>query len=112
MTKTEMRAKIRKESGIRFQKETLSISQWVNWLKSHSDTAVQNIGYGIEFGVKTGRIPNWIKINSWDKILTINHQPMTNGQMADVIAAAIVEQSDLSTAAAVKALQAVMDRYD
>ncbi len=106
MTVTEMRKRIRQESGIRHMRDRLTIGQWTTWLLGHSDSRVSNIGYAMRYGKSTGRLPNWMPGRNGGHYFIAGTNLMTNGQMADMIGNAAIKQADLSTAEALKALQA------
>ena len=102
---TELMAELRRQSGVDFTSERLTVRQWTNWLLAHSDCAVSNLGHALQHGVRTGRLPN---VNSNGEMLNGDYRPMTNLQMVRLFARAAVSQSENTTAAGLRALQAVL----
>ena len=98
---TELKNKIAKDSGAAMFKERFTVRQWVQWLKGNQDARVQNIGWALDYGVRTGRLPN---VNANDELMRNGHT-LTNLQMATLIAKAAISQETNDTAAGLKALQ-------
>ena len=105
---TLIKQMLRKQSGIDHNPDQITIRMWTRWLKGHSDNAIKNLGYGLGFGIKTGRIPNWTRTQDGD-FLTRNCKRMTNLQTITMLAkAAIAQGENHNTASALKALQGAM----
>lgn len=102
----EMTEKISREAGIKNLQEPLTIHQWIQWLKTHADERISNLGHGIEFATQTGRLPNWTT-KGFDRYFTREQKIMTNKQMASTLADAALSHGG-TTASAVKALQRAM----
>ncbi len=106
MKHTEIKNRLRKESGIDKAKDTFWVKAWVSWLKDHNDISIQNIGYALEFGTSTGRIPN---INYEGQLTNvISGKPLTNLQVITAFAKTAVNQDENTTAAGLKSLQTAL----
>lgn len=103
---TELTKQLLNESGVKNASETLTVRQWVRWLKDHSDNAVKNVGWSLEWAVKTGRVPN---VNRENELLDVQScKPLSNRQVVNVLAKAVVSQSANNQAEGCKALQGAM----
>lgn len=102
---SEMTKQLVKESGVDRNNERLTVRQWVRWLKDHKNEAVKNMGWSLEWAVKTGRVPN---VNRDGELLDSDYKPMSNKQVAKVLAKAIVSQTANNQAEGCRALQSAL----
>jgi hypothetical protein len=100
---TELKEQLRKETGIANTNERLTARQWTCWLKDHKNNGIRNLGFALDFGTKTGRLPN---INFDGELTnTKTFKPLTNLQTITAFAKAATNQTENTTAAGLKALQ-------
>lgn len=105
MSLAEMMEMVRRESGVARLQQPLSVGQWVLWLESHPNASLRNVGHGMEFGMRSGRLPNWVR-EGYDRFFMLNHEVMSNEQMVEAVAMAAMAENNV--AAAVRALQQAM----
>jgi hypothetical protein len=104
---TELKNQLRKESGIDFTKDRLQARRWIAWLKDNQNTSLRNLGFALDFGLKTGRLPN---INFEGELTNPKTgKPLSNLQTVTAFAKAATTQTENTTAASCKALQAAFN---
>lgn len=105
MTTNELKSQLVKQSGTK-KNDKLSVRRWVMWLKDSKDERVSNLGFALDFGVKTDRLPNWTRLEG-EKVLTIKGEVVTAHRFLEMVAQAALNQKELTTASGVSALQSV-----
>lgn len=96
----ELTGKIRWTQG-----HQMSIQDFFNVCRNSDDRRLNNIAHGIRFGISTGRVSNWIPDTTGQRFFTINHRRATNTQARAAIVSAAINQTEFTTAAAVRAIQ-------
>jgi len=100
----EQAAKVAKEQ-LRWAKgHKVTLQDWMNLCRYSADARFQNLAYGLEYGLDTGRLPNWTR-RGYDRYFTQDSQLLSNVQVRNRLAQAADAQQELTTAAAVRALQ-------
>lgn len=83
----------------------MTVRDWLNVCQYSRDSRFQNLYHALVYGLETGRLPNWLR-NGYDRYFTRNSQRMSNVQVRNVLARAADSQEELTTAAALRTLQA------
>jgi len=83
----------------------MTVRDWLNACQYSRDTRFQNLYHALVYGLETGRLPNWQR-NGHDRFFTKDSQQMSNTQVRNVLAGAAENQEELTTTAALNALQA------
>ena len=93
MTKGAERRRVRKLFGIRRTRGKQPIRRWVLCLKDNPDRELNNLGYGLEFGIRTGRLFCWSR--GEDMLKFLGYPAWTSGQTCDWFADALCIQREL-----------------
>lgn len=83
----------------------MTVRDWLSVCQYSRDVRFQNLYHALVYGLETGRLPNWQQ-SGYNRYFTRNSQQMSNVQTRNLLARAADNQEELTTGAALKALQA------
>ena len=84
----------------------MSIRDWLLALERSNHSGANNLFFSMKHAVGTGRLPNWTTLDHSKFFTDKNGKIMSNTAVRAAIVTAIISQSENTTAAGTKALQA------